>query len=117
MQLPGLSCAALEEVREVLMLVAGFAEDVGALGRLEAKGALVLNAVNVVEAHCAALLRKGGQLIDQQGELDDQLVVRVAEQPDNTKERLGESRLLLEALEDAAYVELLRLSGLSAFVV
>lgn len=115
MQLPGLGCAAFEEVSEVLVLVAGFVENVGALGGLEAKGAIVLHADNVVQAHCAALLGKGGQLVDQQRELDEQIVVRIAEQSDNAEERLGDLRLLLEALEDAADVELLRLSGLRAF--
>ena len=62
---PGLRCAAIEEVSEVLMLVASFVEDVGFLGRLETHGAVVLNDLEVVKTHSAALLRKRGQLIDQ----------------------------------------------------
>jgi hypothetical protein len=77
--LPGLRCAALEEISEVLMLVACFVEDVGSLGLLEAHGAVVFNDLDVVQTHSAALLRKRGQLIDRQCELNGQFMIGVAE--------------------------------------
>lgn len=117
MHSPGLRSAAIEEISEVLMLVASFVEDVGFLGRLETHGAVVLNDLEVVKTHSAALLRKRGQLIDQQRELDGQLVIGVAEQSNNAEESLCEFGFLLEALEDATDVEYLWLFGLRAFVV
>ena len=117
MQLPRLAGAAPEQIREVLMRVAGLVEDVGLLGRLEAQSAVVLDAEDVVQAHRAALLGEAGQLVDQQRELDGQFVVGVAEQADHAEERLRELGFLLEALEDAADADDLGPLGLGAVAV
>ena len=67
---PVVAGAALEEVGEVGVLVAGLVEDVGHSSALQEQGPFLLYYFHVVEADYCAFLREGGQFIYQQAEMD-----------------------------------------------
>jgi hypothetical protein len=103
--------AALEQIREVVMGVAELVQDVGLLAALQLQRPLVLHHSHPMHAHRRALLGEGLQFVHQEGEVDGDFQIRIAEHSSDTEVVLGSLGLLLEALEDAADVDRL-LGGL-----